>query len=194
MKIKKIEALLKKSKRIQLVVVEGNRWIGNGQALYLINDLPQMTKKEILSLYDVPEEKHNEYIFEVLEEIPGISFKDIEKQELGLTYCNYSICFAGKLYQALSELNNGVHFIKAEYLKPFTDKNENYSIYQRFSPNGDTYFAIKKGLLLVGIVKEHYFYGNDFVKWVNDLAKQTKNNKADKENDQISLFQEDEEK
>lgn len=62
MKIKSIAAICKKNK--QIIIINryngneaGTQYIGDGGAIYLINGLPELDEKSLLTIFDVPEKQ-----------------------------------------------------------------------------------------------------------------------------------------
>ena len=68
---------------------------------------------------------------------------------------------------------HGVEFIQRKYLKPFSDADDNMLfIFERKTEAGATYFAVKDGLMLVGIILPYDCINEEFVSNIKNLYQQ----------------------
>ena len=81
MKIKQIESILKAEKTIIVVETSACQWLGNGAAFYPVHNLPKLTKENIFTIFDIPEEKRDKFYFEERELPNWLNFEDTDKSE-----------------------------------------------------------------------------------------------------------------
>lgn len=194
MKLKKIEALCKQQKRVVIFDLPSGRWIGDGNAMYLVKDMPKMTKDELLSMFDVPEDKRNHFSFIEKCDVTEVNLNDTDQSEVILDRSEFGIDFHKHSYEPL-ETSKGISFICRDYLKPFDDKEQGYEIYERTAPDGTLYFAVKRGFLLVGIVFSMFFHTDAIKMWAakfSELLNVAYAIREDEEN-RSSFFEEEEE-
>ena len=65
-----------------------------------------------------------------------------------------------------------MEFVEASYLRPFGDVERDYmEVYERRTPDGLPYFAVKTGIMLLGIVFPVRVITDRFVKDLSYLAR-----------------------
>ena len=159
MEIKKIINFCKKRGMLYLYDGDGCQWISDGGAVYPLFNLPIFDEESILKAYDISGKKA-EKLFMKRDDLPGkLDFSDECEGEL--------VCEIGDVIfgDALAiSTSTGMMFIDRKYLSPFRDMQDDMLyIYQRMTPDGQTYFAIKIGFSLVGIVMPYDCINESFV-------------------------------
>lgn len=153
MKIKEIARLCKKRKRITVYQVGNTQWVSNGAAAYPLYGLPKLGEESLFTMFDIPQESRDSYFYREEQVEQGdtefpISFEDYfereeqaEPEELVISY----------FWEGLKGIrtSSGTVFFDSELLKPFDD---DYNFYVRLSPKGVPYIAVKKGMILLGVI------------------------------------------
>lgn len=147
MKIKKIESLCKKAKRIVLLDNKNEQWAGNGYALYALLGMPKLNEETVLKVFSMDDP--DKYAAQYIKSIDGICLEDMVSDEIEATVNPIGISLGEiELLVLMSEI--GVFFIQKRFLAPVADMPAlNYTL--RKGSNG-YYVAIKSGMLLVGII------------------------------------------
>lgn len=165
MKIKSVTSICKSNKTIILSENKSYQWISDGAAIYPMFGLPKMTKDQVLTMFDIPEDKRNGFYFEE-KSFPKICFDDSVTDETKLERAKLSLCVGGVMLEPL-KTSQGITYINERYLKPFDDAP--IELYERNTRDGQTYIAIKEGFLLTGIITPYDPINEDFVNMLNDL-------------------------
>lgn len=151
MKLSKIAAIIKRGKKIVTVNVSGTQWIGTGSCFYPLNDMPMLDRNALFALFDIPNEKREDYAVQVNIPHPGIVFDDAEASEALVQRGGIEIIFGGTVLSIL-ETSQGIEFINSRLLVPFADEENGFELYERTTEAGQTYFAVKSGFLLLGLI------------------------------------------
>lgn len=171
MKIKAVESILKTAKTLYLY--SGNRhgqWLGDGCAVYPVNNLPVLNEKYLFSLFDIPEEKQSKYLFQEHGFPKRIDFRDYVENEIILQRVNITINTAGRELEPMFT-SKGVVFINTKYLKPFADEPDGFELYERyFSDDGEPYIVAKSGMLVIGIIIPYRIEGDQLLKTLEALT------------------------
>lgn len=177
MKIKSIEQICKANKTIFLYSGRDERqWISNGEAYYPITKLPQLDEDIVFTIFDIPEEKREKYIFGVGELPRTLCFldEDVEGKEKLLGKTLGQIIENGKTLVAFIS-SRGAIYINSKYLKPF-EGSSGLMLTERADTSGRPYIAIKDGMFLEGIIlPEDIIDGVDgeFLKKIAELYEQS---------------------
>lgn len=170
MKIQKIKSLCTKSATIVVYETAGSLWIGDGAGIYPVYNLPQLTNEQIYTLFDIPEDKRGKVRIS-RQPLPsaGLNFDDNDLFEKPLERVPLGIEYAGdKLLPFIGE-DKRIIYIKADHLTPFADLKDGYGLYLR-SDSRVRYVAVKKGLILIGIIIPCSVESQDiFVNAINDI-------------------------
>lgn len=171
MKIKAVESILKSAKTLYLY--SGNRhgqWLGDGCAVYPVNNLPVLNEKYLFSLFDIPEEKQSKYLFQEHGFPKRIDFRDYVENEIILQRVNITINTAGRELEPMFT-SKGVVFINTKYLKPFADEPDGFELYERyFSDDKEPYIVAKSGMLVIGIIIPYRIEGDQLLKTLEALT------------------------
>lgn len=167
MKIKKVEAVVKKERRI--VVSDGAycQWMQFRGAFYPLYGLPAMAKVSFFKMFDIPADKWEKYYYNEIPLPDGISFEDICKEEQVLDRGRLRVVLGGRTLEPLVT-SQGLIFFDVRYLAPFAD-DDNYELYERTAADGSPYIAVKSGMELAGVILPHDVVDEEFIKTLEDL-------------------------
>lgn len=169
MKIKKSVDLCKKRGCFYLFVPEGGeQWISDGVGCYPLGDVPLLNVDTLCTIFDIPDKAREKMVLRDDVIPPGFCFDDVADNE--------SLCEQGPL--VLGDGKNGVipyktsqgiQFINRKYMEPLEDSGD-IAVYERMSPGGTLYFAVKRGMLLVALIMPYDMINEPFVESLKDLA------------------------
>lgn len=152
MKIKKLAALCKSEETI-VVKSKGNyQWIGTGLAMFPVYNLPILTQSEICAMFDFSKNLSEDINYRFVENTE-INFDDTCECENRLEPLITSVNWLGETYK-MYITSKGVAFLKESLLAPINDEGD-LEIYERFNGR-NIYFAVKRGLLIVGLIMPVY--------------------------------------
>lgn len=176
MRLKQIAALCKESGAIILYDRETSdgdtdQWIGDGHSSYPIFGLPYMEMDHIVNIFDLSEKKQ-EKIITRHEHVPQtMNFNDTDPNEIHVEPAPFTINYAGRTIMAVST-PGGLSYIQHKYVWPLAQEYDGVEIFRRESTGGGEYFAIKTGLMLVGIALPYTGHLNDkFVGAMESMAR-----------------------
>ena len=150
--LKAISKLCKKRKRIALYTDRRGdcQWIGDGSSLYPLHGMPELDEETVFAVLDIPQDKRESYIvsWEAWpEHIDGGDEADGERQLLdspcGIVWKDMKLMPA--------RTSRGLWFYNPDYLNPLRDA-DSFELYERETPDGRIYLAVKTGLLLRAII------------------------------------------
>ncbi len=170
MKIKSIASICKNNKTIMLYEGESCQWIGNGAAWYPLYNLPTLSEEHIFTMFDIPDEKKEKYLFQHFDSMPEFCLNDACDNEVQLERADMLICKDGSTYEPLIT-ENGIIFINERYLAPFADCVDGIDLYERKTPSGQQYIAVKEGFLLLGIVLIVDLITEEFIDEISAILK-----------------------
>lgn len=186
MKNKKIIDICKRNRHIYLFndSSENCQWVSDGNAIYLMTDMPHLNESYICKLYDITDSQADKITFRTNLNLPeDLNFNDTDATEkptsplmLNITVDSFT------LIPLITE--EGLMFLNSQYLTPFCDTNKNdIQIYTRKRASGETVFAIKVGLFLYAVVSPYNIISEEFVEKVKMLYKASEtalfNNKSE---------------
>jgi hypothetical protein len=171
MEIKKIINFCKKRGVLYLFDGDGCQWISDGVAVYPLFNLPIFDEESILKAYDINGKKAEKLFMKRDDHLPeAYDFSDDVDGEL--------VCKMGDVIfgDALAiSTSAGLMFIDRKYLSPFRDMQDDMLyIYERMTKGGETYFAIKIGFSLVGIVMPYDCVNESFVEKLGRYYEQSR--------------------
>lgn len=167
MKIKKIEAIVNKERRIVVSPGAFCQWLQFREACYPLYGLPQMAKISFFKMFDIPADKWEKYYFNELPLPQGVSFEDVLRDEQVLNRGTIRVVLRGRTLEPLIT-SQGLVFIDTRYLAPFSD-DDNYELYERTAADGSPYIAVKSGMELAGVILPHDVVDEEFIKTLEDL-------------------------
>lgn len=205
MKIKQVESLLKQTKFITLYDDYRCQWVSNGHACYPLRNMPLLNEESIFTMLDVHEDKKDKYFFRRAElSATNLDFSDNVVGERVFDRDLLLLSMGGKEIEPLRSHSGGILFFDTVFLKPFADE-KSVELYERHTKSGETYIAVKTGLLLLGMILPVQILNETFIEMLSDLTNlsicQWEKDKQEKEtgtwNDatdlQISLFRSEDE-
>ncbi len=160
MEIKKIINFCKKRGVLYLFDGDGCQWISDGVAVYPLFNLPIFDEESILKAYDISGKKAEKLFMKRDDHLPEAY--DFSDNVDGEVVCEMGdVIFGDALAISTSQ---GMMFIDRKYLSPFRDMQDDMLyIYERMTKGGETYFAVKIGFSLVGIVMPYDCINEAFV-------------------------------
>lgn len=179
MEIKKIINLCKKSGQLRIYGNEGKQWISDGYAMFPLYGLPEFDEETICTAYDISAKKAEKMHISFDLNLPStLDFSDDVENEM---QCERGEAIFGALVPITT--SHGIEFIQSKYLTPFSDHDDKMLfIYERTSANGGTYFAVKDGFMLIGIIAPYDCINAEFVKRLKDICNQCEISLYNKQN------------
>ena len=145
MKLKVIAANFKRNKRLVIWNrPNGEQWITNGHAAYLIDGMPTLTTEAMLKIFDIPESKQGEWhcdIRDMPQSIIALLEDDITRATSKVEAKPFltSIIDANGTTNLLFGGGRGILVVNEQYVKPLYD-NSDYLVYFKstlFETNGE---------------------------------------------------------
>lgn len=177
MKIKKIGAICAKEKTFELLTKTGEdagQWLGDGEAFYRIDGLPELTSENIPFLFDISVDKAADM------QIEHNAFPDsldvayyAEERELvpaGQTITDV----AGRVLMPMSTGNGLCYLVQGKYLNVL---DEEVGYFLRRKPSGTPYIAARAGMFVIAIFRPYFDTENNLASWLSTIAQQMKNTK-----------------
>lgn len=128
MKIKAIAAVFKRNKSLTVYDDEnGEQWISNGAAMYSMRGMPPLTPETVLKIFDVPADKHSDWICQECELPKIMSLSGFVKWETEIEPEKINIEYFGDKYWLFPD-GDKIYALNEEYLKPLLDERE-YLVY-----------------------------------------------------------------
>lgn len=196
MKIKQIEAILKKEKTIIVAETPYCQWFGNGSAFYPIYGLPKLTKENVFTLFDIVKDKRSEFRFEERPLPAYLNFENGDSSEQMLERSQITFIAEGRALEPL-KTSKGIAFINSIYLKPFSNEPNGYELYERTDGNGCIYIAVKAGFILLGVIALYDLIGDKFIQTLEtilELSRVAWFNKAQMRSDKAQMSMDDTDK
>ena len=169
MEIKRIINLCKQSGQLGIYENEGMQWLTDGYALYPLFNLPLFDEETICATYDISAKKAEKMRITFNLKLPAMFDyrNDIDEE----TVCKRGLPMFNDLVPITT--THGIEFIQRKYLKPFSDADDNMLfIFERKTEAGATYFVVKDGLMLVGIILPYDCINEEFVSNIKNLYQQ----------------------
>lgn len=128
MKLNAVASAFKKNKSLYILDdLHGNQWLSNGGAYYLITGLPKLVAANVLTMFDIPEDKHSDwncYEREMIELEKQLCCDDSGVLETPVELMEVEISWQGKKYLFFKkEKSNEVFAIDEKLLKPLCDED-----------------------------------------------------------------------
>ncbi len=173
MKISTIQQICKGAKRIVIYSDPSAsiQYISDGGAFYPLYNLPRMEEENVFALFDIPEKKQDKIRFEHKHSLPeAFDFSDTTDDEIALEFGTISIYKRGRILSPL-KTSLGIVYINEKYLKPFSDSENGVQLFERHTPDGAIYIAVKEGFLLTGIILPYDIVTPEFVEELKMIYK-----------------------
>lgn len=173
MKIQKLIKICKAERALYLCDTnDGVQWLSNGKALFPLFNHPTYEEKSIFAAFGIDEKQQDKITFKHFPATPAhIDISDTVADEFVVERAGgISIHYGGK-YLIPYKTQQGIMFINGDNLAPLAD-DDNKMLYERRAANGSTYFAIKSGFMISGIVLPENVIDDVFVRQISDLHTQ----------------------
>lgn len=170
MKFKKIEQILKQRNIIYVIKEKDRQWIGNGEAFYQVNGLPDLTMQTVMTIMDVPENSRGSWIYEEVEKTDSYSLQDVVNNESLVD--RYQIGVVHHREYVALRTSIGLQYIANQYLAPLQDEKNGNELYERVGHNGNMYIAVKSGLLLRAIIMPNNKILENTIELLQNMAEQ----------------------
>lgn len=158
MKIKKIAAIAKKWKNVDLITRFNNareiraQYIRTNNAIYPLQGMPVMDTAQLLTVFDIPSEKQSDWtVNEVQPDESLYSLADVESGEEPVKEIPIVIISGVESYQPVLT-SQGVVLIPEEVFAPLDLGSGMYELFERVNGYGELYLVAKVGMLLQGVI------------------------------------------
>lgn len=171
MKIRKIIDICKRSKNLFLFESENVQWISDGLAIYPLLNLPHFDEDSICEVYDINDKQAEKIKFRHEDALPGnLDFSDWTPEENNVAPCSLRLVNAGE--EIIPYLTSqGALFIYQRYLAPLSDiEGDMLELYERQTKNGQIYFAVKSGTVLLALILPADVLNDQFVDRLKHLS------------------------
>ncbi len=157
MKIKKIAAICKPWKRVDLITKSEGRtidaqYIKAGAGIYPVRGLPAINPEQLLTLFDIPENKRDDWTAERLPPDPDrYNLADMDEHERPVYMIPFEFRWGETEYQPV-KTSRGVLLIPAELFGPLELGTGMFDLFERENSFGELYLAAKVGMILQGLI------------------------------------------
>lgn len=165
MKISKIKSICSKRKSVGLYQKIAKdtviQYISDGYAMFIVDNLPFLDKRALLTLFDIPERMWQKW--NVCERTEfGLNVEDTTLDEQIIEDFGISVVHNGEIYRTLYT-SEGIVFINSSYIAPLTDLT-NIEFYERQTNAGQIYIVIKEGLLFKAAIMPYKMISENYIK------------------------------
>ena len=197
MKIKKIISLCKTAGQLILFSDPERdiQWLSDGRAIYPLIGCPKFDEDSFCNTYEINDSQRKKIAFRIDEPLPvHFNFDDTddyetetERMPLAVTYSTYDAVAFKTQY--------GIEFINRAHLHPFSDYSGRDIIFTlRTDESGNTYFSVKCGFMLIGIVTPLEIINRSFISELKAFERQVEitfhnNNIIPSDDSQIEMLE-----
>lgn len=173
MKIKKLAALCKKSKRVIIYEREiagteqVQQYISDGTGTYPVFGLPRLTKETVLTIFDVEQKDWNKWYVSVYADPEDILVRDTVDWELPLKRFYQPIIHNDRTVKSV-QIDGQTVFFDNAYLAPVADAKD-IMYYGRRTRLGTPVIAVKSGLLLQATIMPCNIAGGDWIEMMEEM-------------------------
>ena len=192
MKIKKIISLCKSAGHLVLYDDPDRdiQWLSDGRAIYPLIGCPKFDEDSFCNTYEITDSQRKKIAFRIGEHLPSnFNFDDTDEFETETERMPLSVTYS--TYDAVAyKTQYGVEFISRAHLQPFGDySGRDIVCTLRTFESGESYFAIKNGFMLIGIVLPLKIITKSFINELKTFERQVEATSYNKqsENPQIEL-------
>lgn len=114
--------------------------------------------------------RRDKFYFEERPLPPHINFEDGDDGEQLLERGAIAFYAQGRTLEPL-KTSQGIAFINTRYLKPFSDIDAGYELYERTTAQGKPYIAVKSGFMLLGIISPYDLVNETFINNLDEILK-----------------------
>lgn len=178
MKLKKVISLYHQRKTFRLFdkiseCGEIVQWMGDGFAAYPLNGLPILDEETLCAVFDISEKQLKNTSVRRLTMPDALNVDDTAPAERVLPDDDFSIIYGGTELKPL-KTRNGIVFIPQKYITPLEDVLDVVQLYERVTPDGQTYIAAKAGLLIAAVIFPYSVVNEKFVNWLEEVAQESR--------------------
>ena len=178
MKLKKVISLCNQQKTFRLFdkiseCGEIVQWLGDGFAAYPLNGLPILDEETLCAVFDISEKQLKNTSVRRLTMPEPLNVDDTDPAERVVNDDDFSIIYAGTELKPL-KTRNGIIFIQQKYLAPLDDVLDVVHLYERATPDGQTYIAAKAGLLIAAVIFPYSVVNEKFVNRLEEVARESR--------------------
>ena len=178
MKLKKVISLCHQRKTFRLFdkiseCGEIVQWLGDGFAAYPLNGLPILDEETLCAVFDISEKQLKNTSVRRLTMPDALNVDDTDPAERALSDDDFSIIYGGTELKPL-KTRNGIIFIQQKYIAPLEDVLDVVQLYERVTPDGQTYIAAKVGLLIAAVIFPYSVINEKFVKRLEEVARESR--------------------
>ena len=201
MKLKKVATLCAESKYYVLFdkidsTGEITQWLGDGYSLYPLNGVPVLDEETLCAVFDISEKQLKNTSVRRLTMPDALNVGDTDPDERILKDDDFSITYGGTQVKPL-KTRNGIIFIQQKYLAPLEDVLDVVQLYERVTPDGQTYVAAKAGLLIAAVIFPYRLVTEKFVNRLEEITRESRRalndpppvRMAERDPDQGSMFE-----
>ncbi len=176
MKLKTIAQLCKKRKCYFLFDKPSDaggitQWLGDGCAAYILDGMPLLNKESLCRVLDIVGKQQEKMILRQLEVPEGLCLDDTDPGEAMVERMEPGIYYNGKELLPLLT-REGIVFIQKRYLSPFDGGENLVELYTRKTNEGQTYIAVKAGLLIRAVIFPVNVVDAKFMNQIGDLVRE----------------------
>ena len=178
MKLKKVISLCHQRKTFRLfdkISENGEivQWMGDGCAAYPLNGLPILDEETLCAVFDISEKQLKNTSIRRLTMPDVLNIGDTDPDERVLKDDDFSIIYGGTEVKPL-KARNGIIFIQQKYLAPLEDVLDVVQLYERVTPDGQTYVAAKAGLLIAAVIFPYSVINEKFVTRLEEITRESR--------------------
>ena len=178
MKLKKVISLCHQRKTFRLfdkISENGEivQWMGDGCAAYPLNGLPILDGETLCAVFDISEKQLKNTSIRRLTMPDALNVGDTDPDERVLKDDDFSIIYGGTEVKPL-KARNGIIFIQQKYLAPLEDVLDVVQLYERVTPDGQTYVAAKAGLLIAAVIFPYSVINEKFVTRLEEITQESR--------------------
>lgn len=178
MKLKKVIHLCHQEKTFRLFDKIGKggeivQWLSDGFAAYPLNGLPILDEDTLCAVFDISEKQLKNTSVRRLTMPDALNVGDTDPAEQVLPDDDFSIIYGGTELKPL-KTRKGITFIQQKYIAPLEDVLNVVQLYERVTPDGQTYIAAKAGLLIAAVILPYSVVNEKFVNRLEEVARESR--------------------
>lgn len=176
MKLNAVASAFKKNKSLYILDdSHGNQWLSNRAAYYLITGLPKLVAENVLTMFDIPEDKRSDwncYEREMIEYEKQICCDGCGVVETPVELMDVEISWQGKKFLFFQkEKGNEVYAIDEKLLKPICADEDYLRFFARKTVDGKyTAITCHNGLELKAVILPAILHDEKMLKELNCIT------------------------
>lgn len=149
MKLKSIASLCKNRKMVYIYSGSGCQYIGQGCACWLVPGTLEVSRDNVLTIFDVPEDKQSDWMVQKAW-LLDLMVDVLEGEEQAEIYPFDLNCY-DSTYRLLKDAD-GIAVIDTQYLAPLAGIKQGLQYYIRRTGSGQEVVAVKTGFELLALI------------------------------------------